>query len=92
MKPFSILDLSTYQPIKYPSMAPSSEALNFHSSYSIGKDLSVNEDHPEVGQIRSSFYPSSQVNDQLTINPSLRYSQLKRLNGGEDYFVVASLD
>ena len=64
-----------------------SEALNFRSSFSIGKDLSVNEEEPEVGRIVSSFFTLGlQVNDQLTINPSLRYSQLKRLNGGEDYF------
>lgn len=64
-----------------------SESFNFGFNYSSGKDLSVNEEIPEVGLIRSSFITLSfQVNDNFNINPSLRYSKLERLNRGTDYF------
>lgn len=63
------------------------EALNFEIEWSTGKDLSVNEKTPEVGEINTSFFTFSlQLNDKLNINPSLRFAQLKRLNGGPDYF------
>lgn len=64
-----------------------SEAFNFRFNFDKGKDLSVNEEIPEVGRLQSSFLTLNvQVNDNLTINPSWRYSKLERLNGGENYF------
>ena len=64
-----------------------SETLNFRINYDLGKDLSANEIVPEVGRLRSSFLTLNfQLNDNFNINPSLRYSRLERLNGGEDYF------
>ena len=64
-----------------------SESFNFRASLDKGKDLSVNEDIPEVGKLESAFLNLNfQVNDNLIINPSLRYSKLERLEGGENYF------
>jgi len=64
-----------------------SETLNFRINYDLGKDLSANEIVPEVGRLRSSFLTLNfQLNDNFNINPSLRYSRLEHLNGGEDYF------
>ncbi len=64
-----------------------SESFNFRANLNKGKDLSVNEDIPEVGKLTSSFVTLNfQVNDNLTINPSLRYSKLERLNGNDNYF------
>ena len=64
-----------------------SEAFNFRANIDRGKDLSFNEEIPEVGKVRSAFMTLSfQLNNNFTVNPSLRYSRLERLNGGEDYF------
>lgn len=64
-----------------------SEALNFRAKIDRGRDLSFNEEIPEVGKLRSAFLTMSfQLNSNFTINPSLRYSRLERLTGGEDYF------
>ena len=47
----------------------------------------MNEEVPEVGRLKSAFMTLSfQLSEQFTVNPSLRYSSLERLNGGEDYF------
>ena len=64
-----------------------SERFNFRTKFDLGKDLSVNEEVPEVGRLRTAFMTLSfQLNEKFTINPSLRYSQLERLTGGGDYF------
>jgi hypothetical protein len=64
-----------------------SESFNFRASVDSGKDLSVNEEIPEVGKLKSSFLSLNfQVNDNLIINPSLRYSKLERLDGSGNYF------
>lgn len=64
-----------------------SESFNFRASIDSGKDLSVNEEVPEVGKLKSSFLSLNfQVNDNLIINPSLRYSKLERLDGSGNYF------
>ena len=64
-----------------------SESFNFRTRFDLGKDLSVNEEVPEVGRLKSAFMTLSfQLSEQFTVNPSLRYSSLERLNGGEDYF------
>ena len=64
-----------------------SEALNFRINIDRGKDLSFNEDVPEVGRVSTSFMTMSfQLNNNFNVNPSLRYARLERLDGGEDYF------
>ncbi len=64
-----------------------SESFNFRMNLSTGKDLSVNEDVPEVGRLKSSYLTVNfQVNDNLIINPSLRYSKLERLDRNANYF------
>ena len=64
-----------------------SERFNFRTKFDLGKDLSVNEEVPEVGRLRTAFMTLSfQLNEKFTVNPSLRYSQLERLTGGGDYF------
>ena len=64
-----------------------SERFNFRTKFDLGKDLSVNEEVPEVGRLRTAFMTLSfQLNEKFTVNPSLRYSQLERLSGGGDYF------
>ena len=64
-----------------------SESFNFRVNLDSGKDLSVNEDIPEIGDLTSSFMTLNfQVNDNLTINPSIRYSRLKKTNGFGNYF------
>lgn len=64
-----------------------SERLNFRTKFDLGKDLSVNEEIPEVGRLRTAFITLSfQLNEKFTVNPSLRYSQLERLTGTGDYF------
>lgn len=64
-----------------------SERFNFRTKFDLGKDLSVNEEVPEVGRLRTAFITLSfQLNEKFTVNPSLRYSQLERLNGTGDYF------
>ncbi len=64
-----------------------SESFNFRANLDRGKDLSVNEDIPEVGKLSSSYLTLNfQVNDNLIINPSVRYSKLERLDGSGNYF------
>ena len=64
-----------------------SERFNFRTKFDLGKDLSVNEEVPEVGRLRTAFITLSfQLNEKFTVNPSLRYSQLERLTGTGDYF------
>lgn len=64
-----------------------SESINFRLNLTAGKDLSVNEVIPEVGLLRSAFLTFGlQLNDNLNINPSWRYSRLERTDGGEDFF------
>lgn len=64
-----------------------SESINFRINLTAGKDLSVNEIVPEVGLLRSAFLTFGlQLNDNLNINPSWRYSRLERIDGGEDFF------
>ena len=64
-----------------------SESFNFRMNLDSGKDLSVNEDVPEVGDLSSSFMTLNfQVSDNFTINPSLRYSKLEKTNGQGNYF------
>lgn len=64
-----------------------SESFNFRTKFDLGKDLSVNEETPEVGRLKTAFMTLSfQLSDKFTVNPSLRYSTLERLNGGNDYF------
>tara|TARA_B100000767_G_scaffold67862_1_gene64381 strand:+ start:5410 stop:7626 length:2217 start_codon:yes stop_codon:yes gene_type:complete len=64
-----------------------SESINFRINLTAGKDLSVNEVVPEVGLLRSAYLTFGiQLNDNLNINPSWRYSRLERTNGGEDFF------
>jgi len=64
-----------------------SESFNFRLNLGSGKDLSVNEDIPEIGDLTSSFMTLNfQVNDNLTINPSFRYSRLEKTNGFGNYF------
>jgi hypothetical protein len=64
-----------------------SESFNFRVNLNSGKDLSVNEDIPEIGDLTSSFMTLNfQVNDNLTINPSIRYSRLEKTNGLGNYF------
>ena len=42
---------------------------------------------PEVGLLRSAFLTFGlQLNDNLNINPSWRYSRLEQIDGGEDFF------
>jgi hypothetical protein len=64
-----------------------SESINFRINLTAGKDLSVNEIVPEVGLLRSAFLAFGlQLNDNLNINPSWRYSRLERTDDGEDFF------
>lgn len=64
-----------------------SESINFRLNLTTGKDLSVNEVIPEVGLLRSAYLTFGlQLNDNLNINPSWRYSRLERTDGGEDFF------
>ena len=64
-----------------------SELFNFKLNLVKGKDLSVNELTPEVGLLRSAFLTFGiQVNDNININPSWRYSRLGRTNENSDYF------
>jgi hypothetical protein len=64
-----------------------SESINFRINLTAGKDLSVNEIVPEVGLLRSAFLTFGlQLNDNLNINPSWRYSRLERTDDGEDFF------
>ena len=64
-----------------------SESINFRLNLTAGKDLSVNEVIPEVGLLRSAYLTFGlQLNDNLNINPSWRYSRLERTDGGEDFF------
>ena len=64
-----------------------SESINFRINLTAGKDLSVNEIVPEVGLLRSAFLTFGlQLNDNLNINPSWRYSRLEQIDGGEDFF------
>ena len=64
-----------------------SELFNFRANIDRGKDLSFNEEVPEVGKVSAAFMTMSfQLNNNFTINPSLRYARLERLDGGEDYF------
>jgi hypothetical protein len=64
-----------------------SELFNFKLNLVAGKDLSVNELTPEVGLLRSAFLTFGiQVNDNININPSWRYSRLGRTNENSDYF------
>ena len=64
-----------------------SESFNFRVNLDSGKDLSVNEEIPEIGDLTSSFMTLNfQVNENFTINPSLRYSRLEKTNGQGNYF------
>jgi hypothetical protein len=64
-----------------------SESINFRLNLTAGKDLSVNEVVPEVGLLRSAYLTFGiQLNDNLNLNPSWRYSRLERTDGGEDFF------
>lgn len=80
--PFKYLPTHTFSINGAPS-----EAFNFRANLDRGKDLSYNEEIPEVGKLHTAFLTMSfQLNSNFTINPSLRYSRLARFNGGEDYF------
>ena len=63
------------------------EQLNFELEYTIGKELSVNEEIPEVGRIhKADMSINFQINDNFNITPLLRYSRLENLSKNENYF------
>ncbi len=63
------------------------EIFSFMMNMSFGKDIAYNEDIPEVGkEFTLYFSPSFQINNNLNIQPSIRYARLKKLNINSDYF------
>ena len=63
------------------------EQLNFELEYTLGKELSVNEEIPEVGRIhKADMSINFQINDNFNITPLLRYSRLENLSKNENYF------
>ena len=63
------------------------EQLNFELEYTLGKELSVNEEVPEVGRIhKADMSINFQINDNFNITPLLRYSRLENLSKNENYF------
>ena len=63
------------------------EIFSFFSKLSLGKDIAYNEDNPQIGK-ELTFYTmlNFQINDNLNITPSLRYSRLKKIDKNENYF------
>lgn len=63
------------------------EQFNFELEYTLGKELSVNEEVPEVGRIhKADLSINFQINDNFNITPLLRYSRLENLSKNENYF------
>ena len=63
------------------------EFFSFMLNMSFGKDIAYNEDVPGVGkEFTLYFSPSFQINDNLNIQPSIRYARLKKLNDNSNFF------
>ena len=64
-----------------------SEQLVFNSTLVVGRDLAYNETNPDTGKVLNAFASLTyQVTDQLSFNPSLRYSQLRRIDENTFYY------
>ena len=64
-----------------------SEQFVWNSTLVVGRDLAYNESQPDRGKILNAFASITyQFNDQLSFNPSLRYSQLQRLDNDSFFY------
>ena len=63
------------------------EFFSFIMNMSFGKDIAYNEDVPEIGKEFTLFFsPSFQVNNNLNIQPSIRFARLKKLNENSNFY------
>lgn len=64
-----------------------SELINFSALLEWGKEIAFNEKVPEIGRLFStSFSIRLQLNNNFSVTPSIRSSNLENLEDGSDYF------
>ena len=64
-----------------------SELINFSALLEWGKEIAFNEKVPEIGMLFStSFSIRLQLNNNFSVTPSIRSSNLENLEDGSDYF------
>ena len=57
------------------------------TNFQIGKDIAYNADNPEIGkEFTFLSFLTFQVSNKLSINPSIRFSRLKKINSDENFF------
>jgi len=70
-------------------MSRTSEFFSIFSTMNVGKDIYYNDDlknYPEGKDLTFYTLLSFQLNDNLNLSPSLRYSRLKKIDLDENYF------
>ena len=73
--------------LEWNTISRPSEQLIINTNLVWGKDLAYNEEIPDKGRAFNAFASVTyQLNDQFSINPSIRYGQLKRLEEDRFYF------
>ena len=86
-KNFLGVDYKFLGALQWDTTSRPSEALVINTNILWGRDLAYNETVPDKGKAFNAFASLTfQLNDQFSVNPSVRYGQLQRLDSDAFYF------
>ncbi len=88
-KNFEGKDYKMLPKVETKLMSRTSELFSMFSTMNFGKDIYYNDElknYPEGNELTFYTLLNFQINDNLTISPSLRFSRLKKINLDENYY------